>query len=232
MCKYFCPITHATEASFSHVSLDASLQIPEHAQPGNYTLKIEGSTLGSNTGNIFENETKIMFSSKQASMFIQTNKPLYKQGQTVYFRVVPVYPNLMPVFGSMDVYAIVSTFAPCVRCHRNRLELDIGCFVGHVLGQRAAAEVWSGQPHESTSKCAKQMYEASQKEKNNLWSKIYLFLFSVCRTQQTQWYEGGCPCRPMQVTPEIGLSVSKIGLLARELCLVHKTRTEDFFREK
>ena len=38
--------------------------------------------MGSNTGNLFENETKIMFDTKQASMFIQTNKPLYKQGQT------------------------------------------------------------------------------------------------------------------------------------------------------
>ena len=48
---------------------------------GNYTLRVEGSINGGLSGNVFENETDIFFDSKQVSLFIQTNKPLYKQGQ-------------------------------------------------------------------------------------------------------------------------------------------------------
>ena len=32
-------------------------------------------------GFVFENETDLMFSTKQLSLFIETNKPLYRQGQ-------------------------------------------------------------------------------------------------------------------------------------------------------
>ena len=54
----------------------------ENTQAGNYTLRVEGSINGGLSGNVFENETDIIFDSKQVSLFIQTNKPLYKQGQT------------------------------------------------------------------------------------------------------------------------------------------------------
>ena len=32
-------------------------------------------------GAIFENETELIYDSKQASLFIQINKPLFRQGQ-------------------------------------------------------------------------------------------------------------------------------------------------------
>ena len=56
--------------------------MPGNAQNGNYILKVEGSEYGSTSGNIFYNETKLEFSPKQASLFIQLSKPIYRQSQT------------------------------------------------------------------------------------------------------------------------------------------------------
>ena len=55
--------------------------MPPNARPGNYTLRVEGSLNGGLGGNIFENETDIVFSPKRVSVFITTNKPVYRQGQ-------------------------------------------------------------------------------------------------------------------------------------------------------
>lgn len=60
---------------------DFVLQMPDNAQPGSYTLRVEGSHNQVIGGNMFENETDIMFDIKQVSIFIETSKPLYKQGQ-------------------------------------------------------------------------------------------------------------------------------------------------------
>ena len=58
------------------------LQIPDYAnEDGNYTLRVEGTTLDGMGGAIFENETELIYDSKQVSLFIQVNKPLYRQGQ-------------------------------------------------------------------------------------------------------------------------------------------------------
>ena len=58
------------------------LQMLENARAGNYTLRVEGALNGGLSGNIFENETKIIFSEKRVSIFIITNKAVYHQGQT------------------------------------------------------------------------------------------------------------------------------------------------------
>jgi hypothetical protein len=56
--------------------------MPGNAQKGNYILKLEGSEYGSTSGNIFYNETSLEFDPKQASLFIQLSKPIYRQSQT------------------------------------------------------------------------------------------------------------------------------------------------------
>ena len=53
-----------------------------NARPGNYTLRVEGTLSEGISGNIFVNESALIFDEKQVSVFIQTNKPLYRQGQT------------------------------------------------------------------------------------------------------------------------------------------------------
>ncbi|KAK7114537.1 CD109 antigen-like [Littorina saxatilis] len=91
------------------------LQMPSNAQFGNYRLRVEGTLDKENTGNIFQNETDIEFSAKQASLFIQMSQPIYRQEQTVNFRVVPIQPNMMPNYGSMTIYVEDPTGIPVRR---------------------------------------------------------------------------------------------------------------------
>lgn len=53
--------------------------MPSNSQRGRYKLRVEGKT--GDSGNVFFNETDIGFDPKQASVFIQLSKPIYKQGQ-------------------------------------------------------------------------------------------------------------------------------------------------------
>ena len=56
--------------------------MPEDSMPGNYTMYVSGTTNGYLGGKIFENETALSFQSKQASIFIQTDKVVYNRLQT------------------------------------------------------------------------------------------------------------------------------------------------------
>lgn len=50
--------------------------------PGNYSLRVAGYSDPNLEGQIFLNDTELFFDGKQISLFIQTSKPFYKQGQT------------------------------------------------------------------------------------------------------------------------------------------------------
>lgn len=68
--------------------------------PGKYKLTAEGSG-----GLNFFNETDLTYEHKSYSVFMQTDKAVYKPGQKVLFRVIVVDPYLLPtVTGAMDVY--------------------------------------------------------------------------------------------------------------------------------
>ncbi|CAL1532738.1 unnamed protein product [Lymnaea stagnalis] len=91
------------------------LQMPSNAQEGQYRLRVEGRLNEQDTGNIWQNETDIDFSTKQASLFLQMSRPLYRQGQRVQFRIIPILPNMMPKYGSMVVYVDDPTGIPVRR---------------------------------------------------------------------------------------------------------------------
>ncbi|XP_065299747.1 CD109 antigen-like isoform X1 [Dermacentor albipictus] len=68
--------------------------------PGKYKITAEGSG-----GLNFRNETDLTYEHKSYSVFMQTDKAIYKPGQKVLFRVIVVDPYLLPtVTGAMDVY--------------------------------------------------------------------------------------------------------------------------------
>lgn len=68
--------------------------------PGQYNLSVAG--LG---GLTFSNTTSLEYVHKSYSIFIQTDKTIYKPGDTLRFRVVVVNPHLRPsVTGAIDVY--------------------------------------------------------------------------------------------------------------------------------
>uniref|UniRef100_A0A1Q3FP24 CD109 antigen n=1 Tax=Culex tarsalis TaxID=7177 RepID=A0A1Q3FP24_CULTA len=57
-----------------------------------YGLTAEGLS-----GFTFRNETKVMFQAKSFSVFVQTDKAIYKPGDTVRFRVLVLDPNTKPL---------------------------------------------------------------------------------------------------------------------------------------
>ena len=63
-------------------------QMPANSQPGKYQLRVEGRLREEDSGNIWQNMTEIEYSSKQASLFIQMSRPLYKQGQQGIYTLV------------------------------------------------------------------------------------------------------------------------------------------------
>ncbi|CAH1782654.1 unnamed protein product [Owenia fusiformis] len=80
------------------------IKVPEYVVPGNYSLYVEGKNIEGVGGALFHNETSILFDTKQMSVFIETDKAVYKQINRVRFRVIPVLPNLMPIQGTMDIF--------------------------------------------------------------------------------------------------------------------------------
>ncbi|KAK4294086.1 hypothetical protein Pmani_033266 [Petrolisthes manimaculis] len=68
--------------------------------PGDYNLTVSG--FGALT---FSNTTRLSYVHKSYSVFIQSDKTIYKPGDTLRFRVVVVNPHLRPsVTGAIDVY--------------------------------------------------------------------------------------------------------------------------------
>ena len=57
----------------------------------------------------FRNETTITYEAKSYSVFIQTDKAIYKPGQLVHLRAIVVNPSLLPsVTGSINIHVVVS----------------------------------------------------------------------------------------------------------------------------
>ncbi|PVD34971.1 hypothetical protein C0Q70_06252 [Pomacea canaliculata] len=74
------------------------LQIPDHLTGSGYELQVSGSG-----GLTFANKTTLAFSAKSKSIFVQTDKAMYKPGQTVNFRVFAAYPDLTLYTGPIDI---------------------------------------------------------------------------------------------------------------------------------
>ncbi|KFP85866.1 CD109 antigen, partial [Acanthisitta chloris] len=82
-----------------------SFKLPLNSAAGNYELLVEGRADGRL---VFSNRTSLMFMSKSISVFIQTDKSMYKPGQDVLFRIVTIYPDLKPYKVSLNIYMRVS----------------------------------------------------------------------------------------------------------------------------
>lgn len=90
------------------LSLSSFLQIGDLG-PGQYNLTVSGYE-----GLTFSNTTALQYVHKSYSVFIQTDKSIYKPGDLLQFRVIVVNPQLRPsVTGAIDVFITVCVASVC-----------------------------------------------------------------------------------------------------------------------
>ncbi|XP_026743707.1 CD109 antigen [Trichoplusia ni] len=84
-----------------------NMRVPATTVPGEYKLRVEGLYLDTPFGGrAFVNETQLSFSRRFMTIFIQMDKPVYMQGQTVRFRVIPINTELKAFGRAIDVYVL------------------------------------------------------------------------------------------------------------------------------
>ncbi|KRZ58369.1 Antigen -like protein [Trichinella nativa] len=77
-------------------------KIPSHLPPETvYTLFVQGETVSGRV--LFQKSAKLEFVHKSLSIFIQTDKGIYKPGSDVHIRVVVVEPNMKPYKGAANI---------------------------------------------------------------------------------------------------------------------------------
>lgn len=101
----FNRVTKAVSVNPSETRI-LNLEIGEWSK-GNYKLIVKGRS-----GDFdFTNETTLGYEPKSTSIFVQTDKAVYKPGQAVRFRAIVVNPSLIPnVAGTLDIYIKVSSY--------------------------------------------------------------------------------------------------------------------------
>lgn len=82
------------------------MRIPPTSVIGKYKLRVEGFFQNVFGGLAFLNETKLDFSQRSMTIFVQTDKPLYMQGETVRFRAIPITTELKGFDNPVDVYML------------------------------------------------------------------------------------------------------------------------------
>jgi len=84
--------------STAEVHARITLKLPRGLTETTYLLTVVGRG-----GLDFEEATKVTTTSKTLSLFVQTDKAIYKPGQKVLYRVVSVNPDLKPFRGPVNV---------------------------------------------------------------------------------------------------------------------------------
>ncbi|XP_053614245.1 CD109 antigen [Plodia interpunctella] len=84
-----------------------NMRIPVNSVPGDYKLRVEGLYMDTPFGGrAFHNETQLVFSRRFMTIFIQMDKPVYMQGQTVRFRAIPINTELKAFGRAIDVFIL------------------------------------------------------------------------------------------------------------------------------
>ncbi|XP_012233435.2 CD109 antigen [Linepithema humile] len=82
------------------------MRMPSTSVGGHYKLRIEGLYNNLEGGQAFLNETNLIFSQRSMTIFIQLDKPVYMQGDTVRFRTIPIDTELKAYNNPVDIYML------------------------------------------------------------------------------------------------------------------------------
>ncbi|XP_064610073.1 CD109 antigen-like [Liolophura sinensis] len=91
-------VAHSSAIVRKGEPLNIKLEIPQGLSVGRYKVSVQGSG-GAN----FSSQAAISYKQKSLSVFVQTDKAVYKPSQTVQFRALAVHPDLRPYIGSLDI---------------------------------------------------------------------------------------------------------------------------------
>ncbi|XP_013794547.1 CD109 antigen-like [Limulus polyphemus] len=84
------------------------MEVPFRAEPGRYTLRVEGKVKEALGGTGFINETEVEYSQRFLTILIQTNKLVYNLRQQIYIRVILLTTQLKPYTDPVDIYLVDS----------------------------------------------------------------------------------------------------------------------------
>nr|UCK81477.1 CD109 antigen-like protein [Arenicola marina] len=77
------------------------IEAPDMLDEATYNVTFMGSSADGSFS--FHNDTEVEVKRKTMSIFVQTDKAIYKPSQTVKFRALAVYPDLLPYVGPMNI---------------------------------------------------------------------------------------------------------------------------------
>jgi CD109 antigen len=99
-------MSHDSKDIKANVPETLLMRVPPTSVPGEYKLKVEGLYNSVMGGIAFINETRVAFSQRSMTIFVQTDKPVYMQGETVKFRTIPITTELKGFDNAIDVYML------------------------------------------------------------------------------------------------------------------------------
>lgn len=82
------------------------MRMPPTSVRGDYNLRVEGIYNNLKGGQAFLNETKLIFSQRSMTIFIQLDKPVYMQSETIRFRAIPIDTELKAYNDPVDVFML------------------------------------------------------------------------------------------------------------------------------
>ncbi|XP_011495673.1 PREDICTED: CD109 antigen [Ceratosolen solmsi marchali] len=82
------------------------MRMPPTSVKGDYRLRVEGNYNSLTGGQVFVNETQLTFSQRSMTIFIQCDKPVYMQGQTIRFRTIPINTELKAFDDTVEVHML------------------------------------------------------------------------------------------------------------------------------
>ncbi|XP_023245281.1 CD109 antigen-like [Copidosoma floridanum] len=82
------------------------MKMPPTSVPGDYRLRVDGNYNSLTGGQAFSNDTQLVFSQRSMTIFIQCDKPVYMQGQTIRVRTIPINTELKAFDGTVEVHIL------------------------------------------------------------------------------------------------------------------------------
>ncbi|XP_037088872.1 uncharacterized protein LOC119109365 [Pollicipes pollicipes] len=118
------------------------IAVPANSGPGEYSLLMEGNEQDQLEGSMFRNRTDLRFEARSLTMLVQMDSPVYRQLQTVRFRVVLLGTDLKSFKSSADIY-LLDPHGVVMKRWMSRQSNTGLVSAEYPLGERPVAGTWT-----------------------------------------------------------------------------------------